>query len=112
MHLPGHEGHKFGEVDRVVSISIDLSVSDVTVSTGIARFRRYKPKIAQRSRSMSEMGQVCVCAVVVARSRVAAGPHTHLVDHVLELGLGWVLAQRAHDGTELFGGDCSISICT
>ncbi len=36
----------------------------------------------------------------------------HLVDHILELGLRWVLPERAHDGTELLGGDCSIAICT
>lgn len=28
-----------------------------------------------------------------------------LVDHVLQLGLGGVLAKRAHDGAELLGGD-------
>jgi hypothetical protein len=29
----------------------------------------------------------------------------HLVDHVLQLRFGWVLTQRAHDGTEFFGCD-------
>lgn len=29
----------------------------------------------------------------------------NLVDHVLELGLAGVLAERAHDGTQLLGGD-------
>jgi hypothetical protein len=35
---------------------------------------------------------------------------THFVDHVLELGLGGVLAERAHDGAELLGGDGSIAV--
>lgn len=30
-----------------------------------------------------------------------------LVDHILQLGLGGVLAERSHDGTELLGGDLS-----
>lgn len=34
----------------------------------------------------------------------------HLVDHVLQLGLCGVLAQRPHDGAKLFGGDCAITI--
>jgi hypothetical protein len=29
----------------------------------------------------------------------------HLVDHVLELRLAGVLAERAHDGAQLLGGD-------
>lgn len=29
----------------------------------------------------------------------------HLVDHVLELRLARVLAERAHDGAQLLGGD-------
>ena len=36
---------------------------------------------------------------------------TDLVDHVLKLGLGWILTQGAHDSTELLGCDGSISIC-
>merc|ERR1712146_140263 len=28
-----------------------------------------------------------------------------LVDHVLKLGLSWVLTKGAHDGTELLGGN-------
>ena len=33
-----------------------------------------------------------------------------LVDHVLELGLGRVLAEGAHDGAELLGGDGAITV--
>jgi len=33
-----------------------------------------------------------------------------LVDHVLELRLGRVLAQRSHDGAELLGRDLSCAI--
>jgi len=33
-----------------------------------------------------------------------------LVDHVLKVGLGGVLSQRAHDGAELLGGDGAIAI--
>ena len=33
-----------------------------------------------------------------------------LVDHVLELGLGRVLAEGAHDGAKLLGGDGAIAI--
>lgn len=29
----------------------------------------------------------------------------HLVDHVLELRLAGILAERAHDGAQLLGGD-------
>ena len=29
----------------------------------------------------------------------------NLVNHVLELGLGRVLSQRAHDGAQFLGGD-------
>lgn len=29
MHLSGHEGHELGKVDRVVSVSIDLTVSTI-----------------------------------------------------------------------------------
>lgn len=34
----------------------------------------------------------------------------HLVDHVLQFGLCGVLAQRPHDGAELFGGDGAVAI--
>jgi hypothetical protein len=34
----------------------------------------------------------------------------HLVDHVLQLRLAGVLAERAHDGPELFGGDLPIAV--
>lgn len=34
----------------------------------------------------------------------------HLIDHVLEFSLGGVLSQRAHDSSELFGGDGAISV--
>lgn len=32
------------------------------------------------------------------------------VDHVLKFGFGWVLSQRSHDGTKLFGGDRAVTI--
>jgi len=31
----------------------------------------------------------------------------NLVDHVLQLGFGRVLAKGSHNGTQLFGGDLS-----
>lgn len=34
----------------------------------------------------------------------------HLVDHVLQLRLRRVLAQRPHDRAELFGGDCAVTV--
>lgn len=34
----------------------------------------------------------------------------HLVDHVLQLGLRRVLAQRPHDCAELFGGDRAVTV--
>jgi hypothetical protein len=61
-----------GEVDRVVSIGINLDSSAAA-----------HPK------------EVLAC----------------LVDHVLKLSLGRVLAKGAHDSAELLGGDGSISIC-
>jgi hypothetical protein len=33
-----------------------------------------------------------------------------LVDHVLELGLGRVLAQRPHDGAQLLGRDGAVAV--
>ena len=33
----------------------------------------------------------------------------NLIDHVLQLRLGRVLAQRAHNGTQLLGGDLACS---
>lgn len=33
----------------------------------------------------------------------------HLVDHILQLRFGRVLAQRAHDGAQLLGGDLACS---
>ena len=36
---------------------------------------------------------------------------TYFVDHVLELGLGGVLAERSHDGSELLGGNGTIAVC-
>lgn len=48
---------------------------------------------------MSRKNQACILTVSV-----------HLVDHVLQLGLCGVLAQRPHDGTELFGGDGAVAI--
>jgi hypothetical protein len=47
------------------------------------------------------------CSTVHVSSHEAT---THLVDHVLEFGLGGVLTQRSHNGTKLFGSDGSISI--
>lgn len=35
----------------------------------------------------------------------------NLVDHVAELSLGRVLSERSHDGSELLGGNGSISVC-
>lgn len=37
---------------------------------------------------------------------------TDLVDHVRELSLGRVLAERSHDSSELLGGDGTISVWT
>ena len=34
----------------------------------------------------------------------------HLIDHVLELSLGGVLAKRAHDRAQLLGGDSAIAV--
>lgn len=34
----------------------------------------------------------------------------HFIDHVLQLSLCRVLAQRAHDSTQLFGRNSAISI--
>lgn len=34
----------------------------------------------------------------------------HLVDHVLELRLARVLAERAHDGAQLLGGDLTCAV--
>lgn len=39
---------------------------------------------------------------------VAVG--VHLVDHVLQLGLGGVLPQGAHDGAQLLGGDGAVAV--
>ena len=36
--------------------------------------------------------------------------HVDLVDHVLQLRLGGVLPERAHDGAEFLGGDGAIAI--
>ena len=33
-----------------------------------------------------------------------------LIDHILQFGLGGVLAEGAHDGTQLLGGDGAIAI--
>ena len=33
----------------------------------------------------------------------------HLVDHILQLRLAWVLAERAHNGAQFFGGDLACS---
>ena len=33
-----------------------------------------------------------------------------LVDHLHELGLCWVLAQRPHDHAQLFGGDVAVAV--
>ena len=40
----------------------------------------------------------------------AVAVRVDLVDHVLQLGLGRVLAEGAHDGTELLGGDRAVSV--
>lgn len=34
-----------------------------------------------------------------------------LVDHVLKLCFGGVLAEGTHDGPELFGGDGAVAVC-
>ena len=56
-HLARHHREELGEVDRAVSVGVDL------------------------------------------------------VDHVLQLGLGRVLAEGAHDSAELLGGDRAIAVC-
>lgn len=35
----------------------------------------------------------------------------NFVDHVLQLSLGRVLPERAHDSSELLGGDGAIAVC-
>jgi len=44
------------------------------------------------------------------RRRTAARPAPHLVDHVLKLRLGRVLAERAHDSAKLLRGDGAVTI--
>lgn len=34
----------------------------------------------------------------------------HLIDHILEFSLSWILTQRSHDGAKLLGGDGPITI--
>lgn len=48
---------------------------------------------------MSRVNEECLLTVSV-----------HLIDHVLQLGLCGVLAQRPHDGAKLFGGDGAVTI--
>lgn len=50
---------------------------------------------------MDDTAFVRVCVLTVS---------IHLVDHVLQLCLCGILAQRPHDGAELFGGDCAITV--
>lgn len=45
------------------------------------------------------VNQICILTVSV-----------HLIDHVLQFGLCGVLAQRPHDGAELFGGDGAVTV--
>lgn len=62
----------------------------------------------ERARSVSARERTTGCE---RRARATTRHKTHLVDHVLELGLGGVLAKRAHDSAELLGGDGSIAVC-
>lgn len=71
-------------MDLVGSCKSTFSVTTITVSKWTTR-------------------HLCVCVCVLTVS-------IHLVDHVLQLCLCRILAQRPHDGAELFGGDCAITV--
>jgi len=47
---------------------------------------------------------------MLSRSRAGLTVRVHLVDHVLQLGLGGVLSQRTHHGAKLLRGDRPITV--
>ncbi len=57
------------------------------------------------------MSQAVACMVTNGDTeQLYSERQTHLVDHVLQLGLGRVLTQRAHDSSQLLGGDGAITV--
>merc|ERR1719352_861940 len=47
---------------------------------------------------------------LMARKMKDTDTEEELVDHVLKLSFSWVLTERSHDGSELFGGNGTITI--
>ena len=91
----GHDVPELSSADVAIAVLIeDLEcLLDLLFTIGVAHLARH------HGEELREVDRAVAVSV-------------DLVDHVLELSLCRVLAQRAHDGTELLGGDRAIAVCT
>jgi len=89
----GHDVTELGSGDEAVVVAIEHleGLTDLLLGVGILHLPGHHGK---------ELREVDGAVVV----------GVDLVNHVLKLRLGGVLAQRAHDGTELLGGDLAITV--
>jgi len=89
----GHNVSKLSSGDKTVSISIeDLEgLDELLLSIGILHLSGHEGE---------ELWEI--------NGSVTIG--IDLIDHVLELSLGWVLSEGSHDGTKLLGGNGAITI--
>jgi len=89
----GHDMSKLSSRNETVVVTVEHleSLADLLLRVGILHLARHHGEELRKVDG----------AIVVS---------VNLVDHVLKLGLGGVLAERAHDGAELLGGDLTITI--
>jgi hypothetical protein len=89
----GHDMSEFSSGNEAVVITVENleGLADLLLGVGVLHLARHHGK---------EFREVDGAVVV----------SVDLVDHVLKLRLGGVLAERAHDGSKLLGGDLTITI--
>jgi hypothetical protein len=88
-----HDVAKFGSRDETIAVLVeDLEgIADLVVVLGGAHL------LGHHAQELTEVDGAIVVLV-------------DLANHVAQLGLGWVLTKRTHDGAELLGGDLAIAV--
>merc|ERR1719265_692796 len=126
-------GHHHLDELLVIDLPISVNVSlpdhfiDLLVSQLLTKICHHMPQLRSTDESIAiavenfeSFDQLLFCVSVLhltGHQREELGEvncpvsiSVDFVDHVLQLCLGWVLTQRAHDCSQLLGGDSAITV--
>jgi len=102
----GHDMTELGGGDEAVVVAVeDLEgLSDLLFGVSVLHLASHHGEEFWRQLGVHGLRSV-VDEASTRKVNGAVVVSVHLVDHVLELRLAGVLAERAHDGAQLLGGD-------